>query len=425
MDNNMKHISSDEHSAKLSAVKKYFAPTAAVVAAGIFAVLAVAPFAADSTAVSGEETVYESVVETDIISEDTEVLISAADGEKIGEYIKVTVEADGDELEVSVKAGSTVAEVLEKAEIELDEDDIAEPALDTEIEEESVVTVTRVEYLRQTHVRSYRFGTDYREDETLPEGESEVIVDGEEGEIVIETLAKIVNGELEDVEILSKEITKPAVNRVILKGAVKADAADVSEPEAAEPETVQEPESEEETVPAAQAEEETDDMAEIFSDEDDAAPTGDFIKIIEPEMHSEDEHDIPEDIYLDTIDPKDVPCVSRLTPPEWLKLDEDGIPVSYTTVHTGRSCAYTASPDALMSTGKAVFQGYVAVNPDLIPYGSELYIIADDGSVYGYAIAADTGSSVRKGRIVVDLFMNEYDDCIQWGNRSVTVYVLN
>ena len=94
------------------------------------------------------------------------------------------------------------------------------------------------------------------------------------------------------------------------------------------------------------------------------------------------------------------------------------------TVLTGNACAYTAAPDALMSTGKEVFQGYVAVDPDIIPYGSELYIVAEDGEVYGYAIAADTGYSVRKGHIIVDLFMNEYDDCIQWGNKPVNVYVL-
>ena len=39
-------------------------------------------------------------------------------------------------------------------------------------------------------------------------------------------------------------------------------------------------------------------------------------------------------------------------------------------------------------------------------------------------IAADTGYSVRQGHIVVDLFMDEYNDCIQWGAKNVTIYVL-
>lgn len=138
-----------------------------------------------------------------------------------------------------------------------------------------------------------------------------------------------------------------------------------------------------------------------------------------------DESGIPEDITLDDEDSApEEDAVSLLDVPEWLSFDENGVPTEYVNVLTGNACAYTADPDALMSTGKAVFQGYVAVDPDIIPYGSELYIVAEDGEVYGYAIAADTGYSVRKGHIIVDLFMNEYDDCIQWGNKPVNVYVL-
>lgn len=146
----------------------------------------------------------------------------------------------------------------------------------------------------------------------------------------------------------------------------------------------------------------------------------------------EDMNALPEDITLDdeaeaedesTPAPQDG-AISLLELPEWLEFDENGLPKDYVNVLTGNACAYTAEPDALMSTGKAVFQGYVAVDPDIIPYGTELYIVAEDGEVYGYAIAADTGYSVRKGHIIVDLFMNEYDDCIQWGNKPVYVYIL-
>ncbi len=126
----------------------------------------------------------------------------------------------------------------------------------------------------------------------------------------------------------------------------------------------------------------------------------------------------------DGVDPESIERVSKFDVPDWLKLDENGVPVEYSDAISGKSCAYTAEPDALMSTGKTVFQGYVAVDPDIIPYGSELYIIAEDGEVYGYAIAADTGYSVSVGDIIVDLFMDEYDDCIQWGAKNVTIYIL-
>ena len=150
----------------------------------------------------------------------------------------------------------------------------------------------------------------------------------------------------------------------------------------------------------------------------------------ESEQENEESSADEEEIFADEqgsatpVDPEAVERVSKFDIPEWLELDENGVPTQYTEAITGKSCAYTAEPDALMSTGKPVFQGYVAVDPDIIPYGSELYIIAEDGEVYGYAIAADTGYSVRKGHIIVDLFMDEYDDCIQWGAKNVTIYVL-
>ena len=41
----------------------------------------------------------------------------------------------------------------------------------------------------------------------------------------------------------------------------------------------------------------------------------------------------------------------------------------------------------------------MAVDPDVIPYGTKLYITSTDGKfVYGYAVATDTGIAVQKGR---------------------------
>ncbi len=107
-------------------------------------------------------------------------------------------------------------------------------------------------------------------------------------------------------------------------------------------------------------------------------------------------------------------------------LDANGAPVSYSQVLTGSSCAYTAPAGALTSTGRTAAVGLVAVNPNIIPYGTELYITSSDGDkVYGYAIAADTGGAVMRGSIIVDLFMNSESDCYDWGRRDVNVYILN
>ncbi len=113
--------------------------------------------------------------------------------------------------------------------------------------------------------------------------------------------------------------------------------------------------------------------------------------------------------------------------PEFLgafPLDENGTPRHYVDMLSGVACAYTAKPDAITSTGTTPRIGTVAVNPKLIPYGSKLFIVSDSGYVYGYAIAEDTGGDLLNNTILVDLYMDTREDCLEFGRRRVTVYIL-
>ncbi len=108
-----------------------------------------------------------------------------------------------------------------------------------------------------------------------------------------------------------------------------------------------------------------------------------------------------------------------------VKLDANGIPVNYVDVLTGEATAYSAAAGAITSTGKTAQVGYVAVDPDVIPYGTELYIVSADGTrTYGYAVAEDTGGAMRSGRVLVDLYMDTESECYSWGRRDVNVYIL-
>ena len=62
--------------------------------------------------------------------------------------------------------------------------------------------------------------------------------------------------------------------------------------------------------------------------------------------------------------------------------------------------------------------GTAAVDPDVFPLGSLLYI---EG--YGYAIANDVGTSI-KGK-VVDVYMERYAQCLIWGAHYVNVYLVS
>lgn len=118
--------------------------------------------------------------------------------------------------------------------------------------------------------------------------------------------------------------------------------------------------------------------------------------------------------------------ISELNAPLDLVLDSNGVPLDYSRVLTGKSCAYSARPGALTASGRKAEVGIVAVDPSIIPYGTELYIAATDGSaVYGYAIAGDTGTALLDGLILVDLFMGSYEESCDWGAREVNMYILN
>lgn len=124
--------------------------------------------------------------------------------------------------------------------------------------------------------------------------------------------------------------------------------------------------------------------------------------------------------------PIDDISISNIAAPLDLVLDENGVPLDYSQVLTGKSCAYSAAPGASTASGRKAEVGTVAVNPNIIPYGTELYITTTDGSaVYGYAVAADTGTALMDDLILVDLFMGSYEASCDWGAREVNVYILN
>ncbi|MDR1067471.1 MAG: G5 domain-containing protein [Clostridiales bacterium] len=69
------------------------------------------------------------------------------------------------------------------------------------------------------------------------------------------------------------------------------------------------------------------------------------------------------------------------------------------------------------ASGMLVKKGVVAVDPAVIPLGTKLYV---EG--YGYAVAADTGGSIKGEKI--DLYYENLSDAIKFGRRQIEVYVL-
>ena len=99
---------------------------------------------------------------------------------------------------------------------------------------------------------------------------------------------------------------------------------------------------------------------------------------------------------------------------------------------SGCATAYTDSggiirPDGrvITSTGKIPKEGITAaVNPALISYGSKIRVRTTDGYFDKILYAQDTGGALRSGSAIVDIYMKNKKDCLNFGRRNVEVSVL-
>ena len=101
----------------------------------------------------------------------------------------------------------------------------------------------------------------------------------------------------------------------------------------------------------------------------------------------------------------------------------DGSTLDFSAAKSMTATAYTAGhggADKCTATGTTVRVGTVAVDKRVIPLGTKLYIVTNGGIVYGTAVAEDTGVKGNK----IDLYFDTYQQCINFGRRGCTVYIL-
>ena len=264
---------------------------------------------------------------------------------KQGEVIEITraydvnITADGKVITVGCY-NNTVAELLERAEITIDKDDMVSEELTKVITESCDIKVSRVEIVEEYEDKVIPYQTTKITSNILVIGESEVRTEGVNGKTRTITTTTYIDGVKTDVKKETEVLVKK-VDKVIAEG------ASVAEP---------------------------------------------YCKIDDPSI-----------------------------------ILKDGRPVNYQYIVSGKATAYTAPMGAYTASGRLAEIGTCAVNPNVIPYGSKLWITSDDGRyVYGYAIAADTGGFTWNGSgTLADLYFNSEYECIQFGRRAITIYVLD
>lgn len=83
--------------------------------------------------------------------------------------------------------------------------------------------------------------------------------------------------------------------------------------------------------------------------------------------------------------------------------------------------AYSAAQKGLSdrtATGAKAVRGVIAVDPRVIPLGTKVFVPG-----YGYAVAADTGGDIKGNRI--DLCFQTVAECFKWGRRTVTITIID
>ena len=231
-------------------------------------------------------------------------------------------------------------------------------------------------------------------DPTLPVGETKVQVAGVEGKNQITTQLDYENGQLVSTQVVSTKLLSAPVDEVILVGSKETCQESEAAVEVSQ-EPTQAPTPASELLSASVKAEAKSEDAPVSTPEPTPAPTP------EPEPEPEPEEDAVSGNTITT---------------------SDGQVLSYSSTISVEATAYTGG--GTTATGTSARYGAIAVDPSVIPYGTRMYIVSDDGNwIYGVATAEDCGGAI-KGNII-DLYFDDYSTCIQFGRRSCTVYILD
>ena len=123
---------------------------------------------------------------------------------------------------------------------------------------------------------------------------------------------------------------------------------------------------------------------------------------------------------------KEIKTLSTLKAPSNVVINSNGVPTSYKKKIVGTASAYSGG--GVTATGRKAQCGYIAVNPNQIPYHTKMWIVSNDNRyVYGYASAEDTGGFTKwtgSRATLCDLYFPSEASASAFGRRSITIYVL-
>lgn len=182
--------------------------------------------------IDGEEREYHTVVKTierflaeaDLITSDFDY-VSHEVNNPITDGLNLTIKTaypiivndGGKEVEFWTTGGS-IMELLSLNKVALASDDKVKPALHTSIEEDTLVTITRIEKLTDTVEENLAFQVEEKSDNSLAKGEEKIISEGQIGKVLKTFEVVIENGKEVSREVVNEEVKEASKTEIIAIG---------------------------------------------------------------------------------------------------------------------------------------------------------------------------------------------------------------
>ncbi|WP_431802061.1 ubiquitin-like domain-containing protein [Halobacillus andaensis] len=296
--------------------------------------------------------------EQDEISHDSGDPIEEDMGISINKAIQVTLNDGGKEEEVWTTA-ATMDEFLEEENVNLNEHDELNMEKGDHLRQSDLIDITRIDKETETVEEDVEYTVVTEKDDTLPSGEEKVVTSGENGQVIKEYEVIIKNGKESSRELVNEEVEKESVDEVVALGTKE----ETAEPEEEQSEPAEKSNSSEPELVSASASESSKEKA--------------------PKQESSSK----------TMEVK---------------------ATAYTADCAGCTGKTTTGIDLNKNPDKKV----IAVDPDVIPLGSEVWV---EG--YGTAVAGDTGGAIKGKKI--DVHVSSASEAQSFGRKTVEVKVMD
>ena len=188
---------------------------ALVLVVGGLAAFVITQASADKGATANAENVEQQTDQPLNIERVSSITPLRIDQIALPQVVEITV---ADETKEVLTTGGTVQDVLNKAGVEVGEDDKVSPKLDQNINDDTAITVTIVEKTEVTEEEAVEFETTTKNDDSLEKGKTKTETEGVNGTASVTYEIVTENGEEVDKTEINREVTKEPTTEVVLRG---------------------------------------------------------------------------------------------------------------------------------------------------------------------------------------------------------------